>query len=79
MKKALYARHGLPYLWLLDPGDESLEAYELGADAYVLAGRRADAALASLPLFTDRLRARRSLAVAGRVAGDHGISRGCPR
>ena len=53
MKKALYARHSLPYLWLLDPRDESLEACELGGDAYVLAGRLAGLALASLPLFTD--------------------------
>jgi Uma2 family endonuclease len=52
-KKALYARHGLPYLWLVDPGDESLEAYELRGDAYVLAGRRVGPALASLPPFTD--------------------------
>jgi|SRR5215475_4058508 len=53
LKRALYARHGLPYLWLLDPGDESLEAYELRADAYVLAGRRTGPELASLPPFTD--------------------------
>src|SRR5262245_18346864 len=53
IKKALYARHGLPYLWLLDPGDESLEVYELQADGYVLAGRRAGRAVANLPPFAD--------------------------
>src|SRR5262245_22322927 len=52
IKKSLYARHGLPYLWLLDPGDESLEAYELPGGAYALAGRRVGPALTRLPPFT---------------------------
>jgi Uma2 family endonuclease len=52
-KKALYARHGVPYLWLVDPSDESLEAYELRAAGYVLVGRRAGPALASLMPFAD--------------------------
>jgi Uma2 family endonuclease len=52
-KKALYARHGLPYLWLVDPGDESLEAYELRADGYVLVGRRAGRTSGSLPPLPD--------------------------
>jgi hypothetical protein len=41
------------YLWLLDPDDESPEAYELRGGAYALAGRRVGPALASLPPFTD--------------------------
>ena len=53
MKKALYARHGLSYLWLLDPGDESLEADELGAGATCLPAAELGPALASLPPFTD--------------------------
>jgi Uma2 family endonuclease len=52
-KQALYARYGLPYLWLVDPGDESLEAYELGAGGYVLVGRRVGQASARLLPFPD--------------------------
>jgi Uma2 family endonuclease len=52
-KKALYARYGLPYLWLVDPSDESLEAYELRVTSYVLVGRRVGPASASLPPFAD--------------------------
>ncbi len=51
--QALYARHGLPYLWLVDPRDESIEAYELRAGSYVLLGRSVGQALARLSPFTD--------------------------
>jgi hypothetical protein len=64
------------YLWLLDPDDESPEAYELRGGAYALAGRRVGGARQPFALHGSRVRARRSLAVAGRIAGAHGTSRG---
>lgn len=35
-KLPLYARHGVPHLWLLDPGVETLETYRLEAGHWVL-------------------------------------------
>jgi Uma2 family endonuclease len=39
VKPQVYARYGVPHLWLLDPDDQVLEAYELVGGAYVLKER----------------------------------------
>jgi Uma2 family endonuclease len=36
-KRRLYARHGVPYLWLVDPEAQTIEALTLQDDRYVLA------------------------------------------
>ena len=38
-KRALYARYGVPYLWLVDPEARAIESYVLRAGAYALALR----------------------------------------
>ena len=41
-KLTLYAEHGVPYYWIVDPGSRSVEAYALDGPAYALAGRLSD-------------------------------------
>ncbi len=36
-KLPLYARHGVPHLWLVDPVEFTLEVYRLASDGYVVA------------------------------------------
>jgi Uma2 family endonuclease len=36
-KARLYAKHGVPHYWLIDPDQQSIEAYELVGDQYNLA------------------------------------------
>ena len=38
-KMKLYAEHGVPYYWIVDPETRSVEAYTLTGTAYALAGR----------------------------------------
>lgn len=35
-KAQLYAKHGVPHYWLIDPDQQSVEAYELAGDQYNL-------------------------------------------
>ena len=35
-KRAIYAREGIPYLWLVDPEAMSVEAFELNDDRWTL-------------------------------------------
>jgi Uma2 family endonuclease len=49
-KLQLYARHRVPYYWIVDPGARTVEAYKLRSGAYALAGRMAgDEALRAEP------------------------------
>jgi Uma2 family endonuclease len=38
-KMKLYAEHGVPFYWIVDPESRSVEAYTLAGTAYALAGR----------------------------------------
>ena len=38
-KMKLYAEHGVPHYWIVDPESRSVEAYTLTGTAYALAGR----------------------------------------
>jgi len=51
-KMKLYAEHGVPYYWIVDPESHSVEAYTLTGAAYALAGRVAGEP-APLPPFSD--------------------------
>ncbi|MEW6218682.1 MAG: Uma2 family endonuclease [Thermodesulfobacteriota bacterium] len=37
-KMAIYARHGVPYAWYLDPGNRTLECFQLGGGVWALMG-----------------------------------------
>ena len=39
-KRPIYALAGVPYLWLVDPADRTLEAFELRAGEWALIARR---------------------------------------
>jgi len=43
-KAQLYAKHGLPHYWQIDPDQQSIEAYELSVDQYNLAVKAQNAA-----------------------------------
>lgn len=51
-KLTLYAAHGVPYYWIVDPESRSIEAYTLTGVAYVLAAR-VTSEPAALPPFSD--------------------------
>jgi Uma2 family endonuclease len=51
-KMNLYAEHGVPYYWIVDPESYSVEAYTLTGTAYALAGR-VTSKPAALPPFSD--------------------------
>lgn len=50
-KRPLYARHGVPYYWMVDGEARALEAYVLGPDGYTLALRAAGETPVSPPPF----------------------------
>ena len=52
-KRQLYARHGVPYYWIVDPGARAVEAYVLSEGAYQLSARVAGSEPVSLPPFPD--------------------------
>jgi Uma2 family endonuclease len=51
-KRRLYARYGVPYLWLVDPDARAVEVFALESDRYVLAAGAAGAEPIDLPPFT---------------------------
>jgi Uma2 family endonuclease len=53
IKRRLYARYGLAFLWLVDPDARSIEAFELQAGRYVLAVAATGHAAVDLPPFTE--------------------------
>jgi Uma2 family endonuclease len=51
-KMTLYAEHGVPYYWIVDPESRSIEAYALAGAEYACAGR-VTSEPAALPPFSD--------------------------
>jgi Uma2 family endonuclease len=52
-KAHLYARHGVPYFWLVDPTARTIEAFRLEGERYVLVTRAAGDPEVTLPPFAD--------------------------
>ncbi len=52
-KHQLYARHGVPFFWLVDLEARTIDAFALQPDGYSLAGRVSGSGPASLPPFPD--------------------------
>jgi len=52
-KPRLYARHGVPYFWLVDPEGRMIDAFVLGPDGYALAARVSGRQPVGLPPFAD--------------------------
>ena len=52
-KRALYARYGVPYLWLVDPDARDVEAHVLRAPEYVVQARVSRPQPVDLPPFTN--------------------------
>ena len=50
-KTQLYAKHGVPHYWLLDPDQQTVEAYELVGDQYKLVVKAQNAELFNPTLF----------------------------
>ncbi len=50
-KSAIYAREKIPYMWLVDPGKRTLEAYELESGRWALIDSLCDDAIVTLPPF----------------------------
>ena len=50
-KAQLYAKHNVPYYWLIDPDQQTLEAYELVVDHYDLVASARDAEVITPSLF----------------------------
>ena len=53
VKFQLYARHGVPYYWVVDPEARSIAAYVLAGEAYELAAHLQGSQPASFPPFRD--------------------------
>jgi Uma2 family endonuclease len=51
-KMKLYAEHGVPFYWIVDPESRSVEAYTLTGTAYAFAGR-VSGETGALPPFSD--------------------------
>jgi Uma2 family endonuclease len=51
-KMRLYAEHGVPYYWIVDPETRSIEAFALAGAEYALAARLTSEPVA-LPPFSD--------------------------
>lgn len=54
-KAQLYARHGIPCYWIVDPGGRTIDAYALAGGAYRLAGRLEGSQTLALAPFPDLL------------------------
>jgi Uma2 family endonuclease len=52
IKRRLYARYGLAFLWLVDPEARTIEAFMLETDRYVLAASVTGGEAVDLPPFT---------------------------
>ncbi len=52
-KRALYARHGVPHYWIVDPEARTLEALELSGDRWLEVGAYDETAIASIPPFAE--------------------------
>ena len=52
-KRALYARHGVEYYWLVDPESRTLEALALRGDAWLEVGAYDEGATAKIPPFVE--------------------------
>jgi Uma2 family endonuclease len=52
-KRELYARYGVPYLWIVDPDTREVAAHVLDSGEYRLAARVAGAQAVDLPPFVD--------------------------
>ena len=52
-KRDIYAREGIPYLWLIDPLQRTLEAFQLQDDQWAAIATLRDDAPVSLPPFTE--------------------------
>jgi Uma2 family endonuclease len=52
-KRELYARHGVPYYWIVDPVAGAIEAYGLAEGRYALLARASGTEPVSLPPFPD--------------------------
>jgi Uma2 family endonuclease len=52
-KRELYARHGVPFYWIVDPEGRAIEALALGSDGYALEMRASGTELVSLSPFPD--------------------------
>lgn len=52
-KFQIYARHGVPYYWIVDPDTRVAEAYELAGQAYGLAARASADETLTAPPFPD--------------------------
>lgn len=50
-KQQLYARHGVPHYWLIDPAVRTLEAYVLAGEQWVVAGTYDHTAVARIAPF----------------------------
>jgi len=50
-KKRIYARHGVPHYWIVDPNDRIFEVYELAGAEYRLAGSSSGDGSATSSLF----------------------------
>ena len=53
VKFQLYARHVVPYYWIVDHDARSIEAYRLAEGTYQIAGRLAGSEAVSFPPFPD--------------------------
>jgi len=53
VKFQLYARHGVPYYWIVDPDAQRIEVYRLAGGSYEPAGRLEGPAPVSLAPFPD--------------------------
>jgi Uma2 family endonuclease len=52
IKRGLYARYRVPFLWLVDPDARTIEAFELANDRYVLVSAVSGASAVDIPPFT---------------------------
>jgi len=52
-KRQLYARHGVPFYWLVDPEGRAVEGLVLGVDGYELAARASGTEPVQIPPFSD--------------------------